>query len=244
MFKHIEMFLNSRGAVMIHATGDPKKIWKRIAKRGDTMIDYLKPNVPRVVGQFQELSQLSWLPVLNYRIPGNTKDFNAFIKNTTTLGRKRARMSWRALQVTTDIIGEVDRPSVLLVGDEAKNELDDAPHPIPFGPFPATSGAYLMNVIYDKRTAITNAFGHDGTTDLGKLWDVLGTPPVVALGNNAHEELTRQGVRHGVVPHPQYVRRFFNKHDRLYRRAIENARNGSDQRAMFRRDMWQREALT
>ena len=59
--------------------------------------------------------------------------------------------------------------------------------------------------------------------DIGKLWETLGRPAVVALGRAAAEQCRQAELPHGVVPHPQYVRRFHHHHGRRYGAMIREA---------------------
>lgn len=100
------------------------------------------------------------------------------------------------------------RPRALLLGDRHHPDWDGS-YKSAFGPW-GGSGIYLLEALatdlWDD-IAIANAYEED----LLALWKQLETPAVVALGR-APQRLCRElGIPCGVVPHPQYFRRFLYK---------------------------------
>jgi hypothetical protein len=121
-------------------------------------------------------------------------------------------------------------PRVLLVGDVRHNPDHLPEHALDpaFLPFRATSGHFLLNALHDvsansQKNQGLRGFGLVNACDVDNvaaLWNELRNPRVVALGRNAHTRLAKLDVPHGVVPHPQYVRRFHSKSRSTYGRLI------------------------
>lgn len=231
MFDHTEMVLNSRGAVMVHCTGNPQKIWDRLEKRGDEKLEALRGNVTQIVDLFHHANESSHLPSFIHEI-GNEVDIEAVVWTAA----KRSVQAGKVLSVTPDVIGNVYDPEVLLVGEEAATEMAPGiPHMIPFQPYKTTSGFWMMPQLQPEVTAITNAFGHDGPTELYELWHALKRPAVVALGRSAESACKQQGLKCGTVPHPQFVRRFHKKKGTVYREALRKAASdGGDYYKLFK----------
>lgn len=232
MFYHVELFLQSRGALMIHATADPDQLRRRFV--GEPLDPEL---IEPAVLAFRDVTARTSLPVLGYDFarPGA-----ADVPDLAVFGAGKLEEyvgePWR---VTSHWVGS-PKPNLLLVGDEpgppARRDPDSGA--VPFRPYPATSGAYLMAAL--RRTnyfpAITNARTRDGTeVPLRDLWLALERPRVVALGNVADAALSAAEVAHGVAPHPQYVRRFFHARTSDYIRLIRRAAGGRDTRGELKR---------
>jgi hypothetical protein len=82
-----------------------------------------------------------------------------------------------------------------------------------FMPYPSTSGLYLMNALTEaglprERYGVVNACDVD---KIAEVWWSLGCPRVVTLGTKAHGRLEELKIKHGAVPHPQFIRRFHHK---------------------------------
>lgn len=125
---------------------------------------------------------------------------------------------YRVLNEFTTYLGPL-KPEVLLLGDE-RNIVPraDPENPDPaFVPFRGTSGYYLLKAL----TSLTSrqwrhSIGLGNACDVDdpvELWRKLGEPPVVALGKNAYGKMLTSSdfTDVGVVPHPQYVRRFHHR---------------------------------
>ena len=115
----------------------------------------------------------------------------------------------------------VPNPRILLLGD--RRGPSPTEHARAFVPYPNSSGAYLMRAVsmlaWNRALGIANACEED----IGALWTKLGNPRVVALGRNAQQRCREAELRHGTVPHPQYMRRFHHEQVDLYGAAIVEA---------------------
>src|SRR5690606_19779378 len=108
-----------------------------------------------------------------------------------------------------------EKPHLLLL-DNARHAARTAADPTPaLMPYPATSGHFLLSAV--DPFASRSDFGLLNVNDVDdarRAWEILGEPPAVALGVDAWRSSSEWAA--GAVPHPQYVRRFFNKHSRWY----------------------------
>jgi hypothetical protein len=199
MFTYVEAFLRSRGALMVHATGELHAIAARLEERGDDLLD--PSDLGRAWEMFHErFRRMNTLPVVTHSIEDplvvrHAVDRAAALASTASCG----------LRVTDHIVGNTFDPQILLVGDEVNTPGE----PLPFVPYPSTSGHYLFELALDwPRVAITNAYRDGAPAPLDVLWRALNRPAVVALGRRSASVLEDLEVPAGVVPHPQYVRRF------------------------------------
>lgn len=215
----VESFLLSRGAVLVHCTGKYDDVSRRIREREEQEPAY---DVNEVLQLFERRVKQSILPTLTHTVedPLRPKMVEAFAF-THSLGQSM----WRHLEERC--VGNWNHPWVWLVGDQPKDDVDA----LPFVPYPGTSGHYLFGLHLPWHdVAVSNSLD----VDLRALWRYTGEPHTVALGTQAHLRLTEAGVPHGVVPHPQYVRRFHYPRNHEYTSAILAARNGDDLRNVFK----------
>lgn len=216
--RHVELFLKSRGAVMVHLYAEEDLVRRRLEARGE---DYLQDkDVARVLRAFQRASGTSILTTLDVRSPHASEAVDRILEEAKA--RERAAIP---LRDTCRYVGD-PQPHALLVGEQAIGhpllqafERDDLP---PFMPFGATSGRYLLDALPGLewgRIGLVNALDEDVFT----VWWRTLKPHTVALGRTAQSTLRELGIPHGVVPHPQFVRRFHYGRKRDYRRSIADA---------------------
>lgn len=204
---HIDMWLAARGGMVAVIDADHDVVRGRLQRRGET---YLRDeDVPHVLESYRNL--------VRHRPPVPT----VLTNNDDALGD--------VLSVaTTDIrphpsyVGP-PRPKRLLVGDRRHN-LTESTHRAAFVPYPGTSGRYLLQSLPAHMWSTTGLINSDPreVQDLKREWNSLGRPHCVALGVSAHHTLTSYEIPHGVVPHPQYVRRFHHLAQAEYGRLITN----------------------
>ena len=93
-------------------------------------------------------------------------------------------------------------------------------------PVDGNSAEYLLSCMSDE---LWRAVGIININDEGvkesflELWQTLGFPRIIVLGRLAEKTLASIPVHedyYSVLPHPQYVRRFFNKSKEEYGDAI------------------------
>lgn len=204
--RHVEMFMRSRGAFIIYA----EREFSRLS------LDLVEQQEPLKPEDLHEVSAAFKYALTNSGSYG-TWDFehgsdsrvDGFILNARTRSVEVEKV-WDA--VGPGWVGS-HRPRVLLVGDELGPEKEGRtpPDDIPFAPYTATSGHYLLPALpFWRNVALVNSLQgrKQSERDLLSIWRAFGEPSVVALGKRAASELKDQGVHHSEVPHPQFWRRF------------------------------------
>lgn len=207
--RHVELFLQSRGALLVHLTAKEDEVHRRLDVRGE---DYLKrEHVGHTLRAFDQAAASA----LTWRVDVHSPYHPATPPSLLTAAHE-AEQQARPLAPFWGYVGH-PRPDVLLVGDRA-----NAPgRQLPFLPLNGACSGWLLGALHPwtLRVGLVNA--HE--EDVGSLWGALGQPPVVALGRAAQRVLGRELVPHGAVPHPQYARRFKHRRQTEYAAAILHA---------------------
>lgn len=209
---YIEMFLKMRGAIVVHVTAPLSQLRSRLQARGDNLVR--QHQLDDVRARFNSVAAHSYL---NFKPQELTP---GIIVENAKFAEQRARYFTKF----TTPVGTM-APDILLLGD-VRGPRSTNPLHTAFMPYPATSGAYLMNALYTygdheltQRIAIGNQRDGDDTFH---LWERLGKPAVVALGRRASASLEVNGMPHAAVPHPQYVRRFLHGYAYQYAQLIDD----------------------
>ncbi len=230
---HVEAFLRSRGALLVLAHARPEVLRARLAdeERGHPGRSLV---TRRQLGRSHHLFDVE---AANSSLPGHRVDTTA----NPSLGfvAEQVIEHASALEGTASVIAGLrtyvgpPSPRLLLVGDvrhahrtadrdpEATARAAVDPSPV-FMPYPATSGEYLLRAV--DPLAVRGDYGIINANDVDdarQAWKILGEPVAVALGRRAWR--TTGDWAFGAVPHPQYVRRFHNKHVTWYGRLIDRA---------------------
>lgn len=207
--RHVELFLQSRGALLVHLTADEDEVHRRLDARGE---DYLKrEHVGHTLRAFDDAAATALTWRVNLRSPYHP----AAVPSVATAGHE-AELQAAALAPFWGYVGH-PRPDVLLVGDRA----NASGRQLPFLPLGNACSGWLLDSLdpWTLRVGLVNA--HE--EDVEQLWVALRQPQVVALGREAQTVLGRSLVPHGAVPHPQYARRFHHRRQRTYAAAIMHA---------------------
>lgn len=221
--RHVELFLRSRGAVVAYLDTPWEIASARVKIRGD---DFIHASQVRTLKyEYDNVARRSLLPVV--RVPADWNDSHLDLLVDAASYHESLT---RPLSAFTTYVGS-PTPDLLLLGD-VRHELRPGHTPTvsfdrrwpAFGPFPGTSGHYLLTQLKTvRRLGLANACDVD---DWQVLHAVLGRPDVVTLGARA---ATRVGERRrGSAPHPQYVRRFWHHHGADYRAVIQRASEGEE----------------
>lgn len=120
-------------------------------------------------------------------------------------------------------------PGILLLGDR-HNPNNNPWYEAAFGPW-AGSGLWLLESLLTLgcATRSTMALANAMEENVGSLVKELNPDSVVALGRSAQARCRKAGIEPGVVPHPQYARRFLNRQREGYAQLIERvAESGED----------------
>jgi hypothetical protein len=206
--RHVDMFMESRGALVVYADRN-KDLLKQELEGSNEPVS--PGQVDQIVDLFRDARLFSEKVSLPWDYETGTDDDISKIVETARYKAREARTVWRACGPAF-VTGSF-APAVLLVGDEQGPEREGRrpPAQVPFAPYRATSGHYLMNCLETwRRTAIVNATDRDTGYKyrLSDIYEALGEPKVLALGKNAAGALRTDAVPHDEVPHPQYWRRF------------------------------------
>lgn len=210
MMLHIELFLRSRGALLVHMYGEAELLASRLdadewVKRDE--INDLQRRYMMVHGE----SVLPWFEWHVGRVDEK--------QHLERLMIAAVRAEDAAIETQIPTYVGPPTPQWLLVGEER----NDPRYRSAFVPYRATSGHYLLNCLPEEwrhDVGILNALEQP---DFWKTWHELGGPTVVALGRKAQRVVENAKIAHGAVPHPQFVRRFHNKERKWYGRLLDSA---------------------
>lgn len=213
---HIEMFLHSRGAIVIYPQLPVEVAMERVTSRGDDLIAVHQ--LAKIQAGYNHVSQHHLLLNRSWSDP----DPSAII----ALARFRDRMSQRLNDYTT-YIGP-PRPTRLLLGDVRNAIVPNDLRPA-FMPYRSTSGAWLLS---NLRLGDFHGLGIMNACDVDDAliaqYTTFDDVPTVTLGTNAHKAMNGAGAHHNGVPHPQFVRRFHSKQGEAYVKAIGRAFAGEE----------------
>jgi hypothetical protein len=223
-----EMFLASRGAVIATLTADNDTLIKRLANRGD---DHVTNNSDLL--QISSLYEIARRDSNNVGAIYDTSDeaadaekFDHFVTSLIDEAKRREELAYKLARWPEwrGYVGSLTA-DVLLVGDKrnvTKKYGDETR--LPFMPVDGNSGDFLLNALPSMFWRSVGMVNGAETEDLGLLWESLGEPRIVALGNEAANALVSQGLKDFIkVPHPQWVRRFHNSAQKLYGKDIQMA---------------------
>lgn len=197
---HVELYLRAKGCLLVHMDARDTVVYERLWGEGARGEDFLqKMHVQTVLSNYRKRVSRSLLRTLKY-----TDTAPANPEWTIAHARRAERAAARVAPFKSYIGYEL--PHLLLLG-EKKGSLHLGDHAAAFVPYASTSGHYMLTGLAEAgitRIGIANALEED----LPALAAALGYPPIVALGRHADRAATKAGLRHGTVPHPQYIRRF------------------------------------
>lgn len=209
---HVELFLASRGAFVVHVAASLETLLDRYRVRGDDLVDELQLAGARTAF-YEVLDGESRLPRVTVTGEPTAAPRGAVVapdRLDLLLGYAESHAAAaRPLARFVTYVGP-PRPALLLLGDVRGGDPRDHGLWPAFGTRPGSSGAYLFEALAAE-SALRPSYGVANARDVddpGALWEALHRPAAVALGANAHRRLVADGVPHRTAPHPQYVRRF------------------------------------
>lgn len=227
VWMHVDAFLQSRGAFIVHLTDHPDAIIDRLVNRGDAMVP--PSAIKSLVQAYHTRAAITSCDGMTYHM-----SIHAHISRDrfvdAVIDRARLLESF-AVKVNpfTTYIGP-PTPNYLLIGDvrhHLRGKVDQlasrGDYTPAFMPFANTSGHFLL-----KSIGIINIMGMGfinacDVDDVEKAIELLRYPPMVALGRNAYEYLNSRGHTTPGVPHPQWVRRFHHGAATVYGETIMSA---------------------
>lgn len=197
IWAHLELFLSSRGAFVVHCTASSTQLRKRMADRGDDYVNEAQAIMAR--DRFYDADRFSILP----RIMSENVMHPDVPETIVGLAESHEQLCL-GLNPYLTYVGR-PQPELLLLGDVRGGSPSLHGLAPAFQPLKNNSGAYLLRTLTGRPWAgvgIANACDVDNVRE---LWDALGKPETVALGRNASRTVTWD---HRAAPHPQWVRRF------------------------------------
>ena len=227
--RHVDLFLQSRGALVIYLEPTRRQVIDRLATRYASSVQFPDPIEVMTIARWDEVSQLyhSALEVSGVKYD----DYCSVDPPIESIIDTAAKFEQRTSRLNEFVtyVGPPS-PSILLLGETrgVRGRFAEGLAPA-FLPYPSTSGHYLLshlNVLGFSSIGLANACDVD---DPVALWKALGEPSVVALGKTASRRCDELGLSHASAPHPQYVRRFHHAYGHLYADVIrEAARTNGD----------------
>lgn len=219
-----EMFLASRGAVIATLTADNQTLINRLHERGD---DHVKSvdDLLRISSLYEMARRDSSVvgAIYDGSDPWDDEKYDHFVTSLWAEAKRREDLSEGILKwhEGKGYVGSL-APTALLVGDMRNiTEKYGEETRLPFMPVDGNSGEFLLNALPEMFWRGVGIINGGETEDIGLLHETIGEPPIVALGNEAAKYLSAQGIDDYIkLPHPQYVRRFHNKQQTEYGKAI------------------------
>jgi thymidylate kinase len=209
VWMHLELFLASRGALVVHVTVPTDVLRDRLAQRGDDLVTETQAVAAR--DGFYRADHYSVLP----RVMSGDGHHALSAGLVVDAAEVHERLA-RKLNAFTTYIGR-PQPDLLLLGDVRGGDPETHGLAPAFQPRNGNSGTYLLTCLIGRTWGGTGIANANDVDHARELWEVLNRPPTVTLGKNAAAAVTWA---HREVPHPQWVRRFH--HDRWadYRRQL------------------------
>jgi hypothetical protein len=224
-WRHVELFLASRGAIVVYLHQPRHVLEQCLKQRGDDLVEpYM---YDQILAGYDWCLRNTVLPVICLRRPTLMDAGGIAYMVTNRL------LATRTFYHESTYIGQ-RRPEVLLFGERRGGQPPHADRAA-FVPRGGTSGRYLLSALPEDlwpRIGIVNACEDSPR----KTWALLDHPPAVALGRAADEALTRSGIPHASVPHPQFVRRFLHREMQTYGRLIADVAGTKDDMLGWRGD--------
>jgi gluconate kinase len=228
-----ELFLLSRGVAQFWLYQPLEVIQARLAARGDEFVQV--EDLSDILSQYRIAAEQS-IGLATVQPDPESLDTVSQLAATIVDSALLVEEQARHLEIFPHYIGS-PRPKVLLVGDErniVKKYGEETT--LPFMPVDGNSAEYLLTALPDDlwhQVGIININDGDNKYSFNALWNQLGFPKIIALGRLAEKTLASIPIHENyytVLPHPQYVRRFFNKTKEEYGQAIKRVADGIDKK--------------
>lgn len=234
-FAYLEMFLQSRGAIVIHVDTDPALIFQSLEERPAP--DALENRVLEQHAGFSRALKSTRLRTYRYDRTQDTGD--TVLLDIMIATAAEAELDTPHVSMNPTYVGST-RPAYVLVGDERNIRRGAIEYPTAFVPESATSGTFLLEAL-PKHWLRFGTFGllnaNEGyPIDIFRKsteHEVFVPPRFVVLGREAEKTIRAGGeldaYGFAVVPHPQFIRRFHHHARDRYGREIQRvAMSGED----------------
>jgi len=228
-WRWVELFLMSRGVAQFWLYQPLEVIQARLEARGDEFVK--TDDLQEILAQYITASNVSVLSDILKPDSDSVSQIPALASYIIDVAGQVEECA-RHLELFPYYIGN-PKPKVLLVGDTRNiTKRYGEETTLPFMPVDGNSAEYLLTALPDdlwRDCGIVNINDPDVRLSFNALWNQLGFPKIVVLGRLAEKTLASIPVAedyYTVLPHPQYVRRFFNKTKEEYGQAIARVANG------------------
>ena len=223
VFWYLNQYVRRLGGLLVMCFGDVERVEAVYRQRGSTH-PFEQPGLYEKTDLlFTQAANAAALPQVTYDW-GDKHVIDP--RNIVRTAQVRESYTF-ALDESVTYVGRISQ-QYLLLGDvrhgldvAAQRETRSDRRPA-FVPYRGTSGHWLLGAITSSRelrgrAALVNACDVD---DVYELWDNLGRPKTVALGKHAYGKALLSGIPCGVVPHPQFGRRFHHHDQKSYAAAL------------------------
>ncbi len=220
MFRYIEMFLQSRGAITVLLNPELAELQDCIRERGDDLVN---------VEQLPEI-QMRYDIISDAMSSTYESIYPASMTPDTVIALARGKEGpAAALNMFITPVGS-PAPDTILFGDVRNCSGYDCRHSTrhsqrgpAFMPYPGTSGHYLMHALeeYEINREYVMLANSCDVDDVLALTPLSHQREFVALGRNAHLQLTALQIKHAAAPHPQFIRRFHHAAASSYGKLIQ-----------------------
>jgi len=232
-FRYLEMFLKSRGAVVVHVTTEPTAILQSLTERPEH--DSLEYRVLEQHAAFGRALKTTSVRSITY---DRTQDANTSTSLDLIIAHAcAAELDTPRIDINPTYVGAV-RPAVVLIGDRRNVRKDSFEYDTAFVPESATSGHFLMNALpkYWLKYCTVGFLNANEGYPVKIFPDAPVQPRYVVLGREAEKTLreTAELEYFGVVPHPQYVRRFHHHARDSYGSMIQNVSMSMEDQSTWR----------
>ena len=228
-WRWVELFLISRGVAQFWLYQPLDVIQARLTARGDEFV------------KTQDLEEI----LSQYIIAANSSVLADILKPSADSIEQVPKLAEYIINKSLEIEQQTSflelfphyiggpKPKALLIGDTrniVKKYGEETK--LPFMPVDGNSAEYLLSSLPDdlwREIGIININDENAKESFNALWTMLGFPKLVCLGRLAEKTLSSIPVAedyYTVLPHPQYVRRFFNSTKEEYGQAIARVANG------------------
>lgn len=237
-FTYLEMFLRSRGALVVHVDTDTTTVLDAIEQRSES--DPLESRVLEQHAGFSRALKTTNLRTVTYdrrQDVGTPEWLDLIIARAAN-----AESDIPRIDLNPTYVGPAN-PSVVLVGDRRNVREGSFAYPTAFVPEPATSGKFLLDALPDT----WRRYGMVGFINANEGYPVdifsestkpAVRPNFVVLGREAEKTVRGSGelAEHGfsVVPHPQYIRRFHHYARDRYGMEIQRVAVNREDRSTWR----------
>lgn len=213
---HVEMFLQSLGAVKSVLSPKWDDVVKRFRKRGDDLID--ETDLIHVYQWYRRAAQKYCYGIVQHSLPPPE-----WLRAKLTFAMSQSTLAARVSSVAPGYTGTL-MPLRVLAGDVRSPKHQDPEHEKAgwvhaFTPAQNGCAMWMLDRMADWPSEVLRTTGMLNTgepgMDLAQADQVLAKPRWVALGSVASIRLTEAGIPHLPMPHPQYVKRF-KKNDETF----------------------------